>query len=177
MADFLNLVLPKVTEALEESKEENTREKLTEALRILKSYRRVSLTAPEVELSNSGTSYEVKVEEEDKLLKGVIQTLRGLLSLLKCYLEALKEFLEWVGTPELLPKEFHDIEAALLARYKPIEVDKAKNPDANTFPLYFANHDIEKEFLSIDYKELPLTIDISKENNLFANVYRSFFNY
>ena len=182
-ADFLNLALPKIAEALEEVNEESTKKKLTEALTILKGYRRVNIAAPEVELNKKGTSYEVKLEAEDKVLKGVIQTLRGLLSLLKCYLEALKEFLEWVGTPELLPKEFYDMETVLLSRYKPIEdidslrKDKAKNPDAKKFPLYFADYDIVEEYLSIDYKELPLTIDISKENNLFANVYRSFFNY
>ena len=181
-ADFLNLALPMITEALKGTKEESTKKKLTEALTSLKGYRRVSIAAPEVELNKKGTSYEVKIEAEDKVLKGVIQTLKELLSLLKCYLEALKEFLEWVGTPELLPKEFYDMENALLSRYRSIDVDsrrkdKAKNPDVKKFPLFFADYDIEEEYLSIDYKELPLTIDISKENNLFANVYRSFFNY
>ena len=181
-ADFLNLALPMITEALKGTKEESTKKKLTEALTSLKGYRRVSIAAPEVELNKKGTSYEVKIEAEDKVLKGVIQTLKELLSLLKCYLEALKEFLEWVGTPELLPKEFYDMENALLSRYRSIDVDsrrkdKAKNPDVKKFPLFFADYDIEEEYLSIDYKELPLTVDISKENNLFANAYRSLYNY
>lgn len=181
-ADFLNLALPMIAEALEGTREESTKKKLTEALTSLKGYRRVSIAAPEVELNKKGTSYEVRLEAEDKALKGVIQTLKELLSLLKCYLEALKEFLEWVGTPELLPKEFYDMETYLLSRYKPIDVDslrkdKAKNPDYKKFPLFFADHDIVEEYLSIDYKELPLTVDISKENNLFANAYRSLYNY
>lgn len=181
-ADFLNLALPMIAEALEGTGEESTKKKLTEALTSLKGYRRVSIAAPEIGINKKGTSYEVRLEAEDKALKGVIQTLKELLSLLKCYLEALKEFLEWVGTPELLPKEFYDMENALLSRYKSIDVDslrkdKAKNPDYKKFPLFFADHDIVEEYLSIDYKELPLTVDISKENNLFANAYRSLYNY
>ena len=181
-ADFLNLALPMITEALEGTKEESTKKKLTEALTSLKGYRRVSIVAPEIGINKKGTSYEVKIEAEDRALKGIIQTLRDILSLLKCYLEALKEFLEWVGTPELLPKEFNDMEKELLSRYKPIDLDslrkdKAKNPDVKKFPLYFADYDIVEEYLSIDYKEIPLAVDISKENNLFVNYYRSFFKY
>ena len=181
-ADFLNLALPMIAEALEGTKEEDTKKRLTEALTSLKGYRRVAITAPEIELDKKRTSYEVRTEAEDRALKGVIETLRGILSLLKCYLDALKEFLKWVGTPELLPKEFYDMETALLSRYKPIDVDslnkeKEKNPDFKKFPLYFANNDTAKEYLSIDYKELPPTIDISKENNLFVNYYRSFFKF
>lgn len=181
-ADFLNLALPMITEALEGTKEESTKKKLTEALTSLKGYRRVSIAAPEIGINKKGTSYEVRLEAEDRALKGIIQTLRDILSLLKCYLEALKEFLEWVGTPELLPKEFNDMEKELLSRYKPIDLDslrkdKAKNPDVKKFPLFFADHDIVEEYLSIDYKEIPLAVDISKENNLFVNYYRSFFKY
>ena len=181
-ADFLNLALPMIAEALEGTKEESTKKKLTEALTSLKGYRRVSIVAPEIGINKKGTSYEVKIEAEDRVLKGIIQTLRDILSLLKCYLEALKEFLEWVGTPELLPKEFDDMEKELLSRYNPIDVDslrkdKAKNLDAKKFPLYFADYDIVEEYLSIDYKEIPLAVDISKENNLFVNYYRSFFKY
>lgn len=178
-ADFLNLVLPKVAGALEESKEDGTREKLTEALRILKSYRRVSINTPEIKLNSKETSYEVLTKEEDKVLKGAIETLKGILSLIKCYIEALKEFLEWVGSPELYPKEFYDMETELISRFQGIEPNKARatNPDADKFPQFFSESELLKEFLSIDYKKLPLTVDMLGSNNIFADEYRSFFNY
>ena len=176
-ADLLNLVLPKVAEALEGTKEQSTRDTLTEALKWLKAYRKVSLTAPDIKLNEEGTLYEIHAEEEDKFLLGAVNTLKGILSLLKCYLEALKEFMEWVGTPELLPKEFRLMETDLLKRFKPIPPGEHKNPDADLFPLFFGEKEVGREYLSIDYKELPRTIDIFGDNNLFANAYRSFFNF
>ena len=177
-ADFLNLALPKVEEALKETKEEGTRETLTEALRILKSYRRVSSTAPDVKLNKKETSYEVLTQAEDKVLKGAIETLKGILSLIKCYLEALKEFLKWVGTPELFPKEFKDMETDLLIRFhnfKP-QTTRDKNPDADKFPHLFSESEVLKEYISIDYEKLPRTVDMFGENNIFAEEYNSLFN-
>ena len=177
-ADFLNLVIPRIEGALEESKEKNTREELTEALNILKSYRRVSINSPEIKLNKKTTSYEVPTEEGEKFLLGVINTLKGILSLLKCYLEALKEFLEWVGYPELLPKEFADMEKDLFYRFQRLEPRIShQNPDANKFPLLFARNKVSEELLSIDYKALPRTIDIFKDKNPFADYFRSFFKY
>lgn len=176
-ADFLNLILPKVEGALKGTKEENTRETLTEALRILKSYRRVSITAPDVKLNKEGTSYEVLIEAEDRALKGAIDTLKGIISLLKCYLESLREFLEWVGTPELYPREFYDIETDLLRAHNGTKFPKDTNPDADKFPQFFSESEVLKEYLSIDYKELPRTVDMFGENNPFAGEYRSFFKY
>ena len=181
-ADFLNLLLTNVEGALGRAEEASTRETLTEALRLLKSYRSVSLNlynSPEIELNKKRNLYEVPTEEVDKFLMGAINTLRAILSLLKCYLEALKEFLEWVGTPELLPKEFKDMETDLLNRFQNFTTKKGRseNPDADKFPLFFARKKVEEEFLSIDYKALPRTIDIFGEKNLFANTYRRFFNF
>jgi len=177
-ADFLNLLLPKVEEALEGTKEESTRETLTKALSTLQSYRNISLNNIEITLDNKSSLYEVSTEKEDNFLLGAINTLRSILSLLKCYLEALKEFLEWVGTPELLPREFKDMETDLLVRfrgYKPSNKDQ--NPDANKFPLFFARNKVAEEYVSIDYKDLPRSVDIFGDKNLFANAYRNFFNY
>ena len=174
-ADFLNLIIPKVKEALDNTKEEDTRETLKQVTRMLKNYRPVSLL-PEMKINEEGT-YEVLIEERDKYLLKVIVKLKSILSLLKCYLESLKEFLEWVGTPELLPKEFKDMEWDLETRYKVYQRSKDKNPDADKFPLFFAESEVTEEYLSIDYSALPRTIDIFGENNIFANTYRRFFNY
>lgn len=181
-ADFLNLLLPKIEGALDGTEENDTKKTLTEALRILKNYRSVSVSfykSPEIELNKERNLYEVPTEESDKFLLGVINTLRGILSLLKCYLEALQEFLEWVGTPELLPKEFKDMETDLLIRFHDFKPQKTRdqNPDAAKFPLFFARNKVAEEFISIDYKTLPRTIDIFGEKNLFANTYRRFFNF
>lgn len=176
-ADILNLILPEVAGALKATKEEDTKKKLTEALRLLKRYRRVSSNSPEIKYNEKKGSYEVPTKESDKFLMGVIETLKGLLSLLKCYLESLKEFLEWVGYPELLPREFYDMETDLLIHYKAIPLHTDKNPDADRLPLFFAENEVAKEFLSIDYKALPRTIDIFKDKNPFANYYRSLFKY
>lgn len=175
-ADILNLALPKIEEALEGSSEVATKEKLKEALSWLRNYRRISISAPEIKLNKEGNGYEVLTEEKDNYLLGAIQTLKGILSLLKCYLEALREFLEWVGTPELLPKEFDDMEYELKKTYKPIPFDELpENKDADKFPLFCAKSEAEKELYSIDYEALPRTINILGENNLFANTYRRFF--
>ena len=181
-ADFLNLLLSRVEGALDGTGEASTRETLTEALRILKNYRSVSADlykSPDIELNKKGNLYEVPTEERDKFLLGAINTLRAILSLLKCYLEALKEFLEWVGTPELLPKEFKDMETDLLTRFQDFKPQKTRdqNPDADKFPLLFAESEVTEEYISIDYSALPRTIDIFGENNIFANTYRRFFNY
>ena len=177
-ADFLNLLLPKVEEALEGTEEASTRETLTKALRILKNYRVPSQNI-NIELNEKKNLYDVPTENEDKFLLGAINTLKGTLSLLKSYLEALKEFLEWVGTPELLPKEFKDMETDLLTRFQDFKPQKTRdqNPDADKFPLFFARNNIAEEFISIDYETLPRSIDISGNRNLFANAYRRFFNY
>lgn len=174
-ADFLNLIIPKVKEALDNTKEEDTREKLKQVTKTLKSYSPLSLL-PEMKINEEGT-YEVLIEERNKYLLKVIEKLKNILSLLKCYLESLKEFLEWVGTPELLPKEFKDMEWDLETRYKVYQRSKDKNPDADKFPLLFAESEVTEEYISIDYSALPRTIDIFGENNIFANTYRRFFNY
>ena len=176
-ADFLNLILPKVEKALEGTKEASTRETLTEALSTLQNYRKISLNNIEIALDNKSNLYEVSTEKEDNFLLGAINTLRSILSLLKCYLEALKEFLEWVGTPELLPIEFKEMERQLLVRFRVYELPEHQNPDADKFPLFFARNKVEEEYLSIDYEKLPRTIDIFGDKNLFANAYRNFFNY
>lgn len=176
-ADFLNLVTPKVEGALEKAMGEDAREELTEALRILKRYRRVSIQAPPISFNEERGMYEVPTEKEKEFLLGAIQTLKGILSLIKCYLEALREFLEWVGYPELFPIEFYNMEEELITSFRPIPRNPQKSPDADKFPLHFAENEVEKSFLSIDYQALPRTIDIFKDRNLFANAYRSFFDY
>ena len=104
---------------------------------------------------------------------------KGFLGLLKSYLDALKEFVEWVGTPELFPREFAEMERDLKTRYFGVKKNsiKAKNPQAKDFPLFFHDPKTTEEFAALDYIDAPKTIDIQGEKNLFVNRYRSFFNY
>lgn len=180
-ADFLNLLLPKVEGALRGTEEAIARDNLKEIVDILHSYISLSvnpLGSPEITLNKELDRYEVTADE-DQLLLNTINLLKGVLSLLKAYLEAIKEFLEWVGTPELLPREFKDMEADLLVKFQNInsQGSKHKNQDADKFPLLFARNKASEDFLSIDYKSLPKGIDLSGDKNLFANAYRRFFNY
>lgn len=176
-ADFLNLVLPNVREALENTKEENTKETLKETISILRTYRRVSIQAPKIEIGKEGNYKILKEADKERYLRGAVETLKGILSLQKCYLESLKEFLEWVGTPDLFSKEFEYMENDLLSRYNGNPGSQHKNPDDEKFPNFFEEEETREEYLSINYKELPLSVDIFGQNNLFANSYRSFFNY
>ena len=178
-ADFFNRILPTVGEALEGTKEESTRKALTEAYRKMKEYRVVTLPmlSPEMGMNKNQTEYEVDSTKIDQNLRENISLLKGLLSLLKCYLEALREFLVWVGTPELYPKEFEDMENRLKTRYKPIQKGNIENPNAKEFPLWSSTSEVVEEYISIDYDALPRSVDIFGDNNLFANTYRSFFNY
>jgi hypothetical protein len=176
-ADMLNLIFPEVARALEDTKEENTRKRLTEALRLLKRYRVNNIKATNIKYDEKKGTFVVPIVEEDNFLMETIKTLKGILSLLKCYLEALQEFLEWVGYPELLPREFYDMETDLLSEYRPLPRNTHKSPDADRLPLFFAENEVKEEYLSIDYKALPRTIDIFKDKNIFAETYRRFFNF
>ena len=177
-ADFLNRVLPKVEEALESTKEDKTRETLAEAYDKLKGYREVQFVVPfSIGMNEERTEYKIDTTKADTNIREFMVVVKGLLSLLKCYLEALREFLEWVGTPELYPKEFDDMEYMLKLTFKPIEKQSKENPNAKEFPLWSARNEVEEEYFSIDYDALPRSVDIFGENNLFANTYRSFFNY
>ena len=113
----------------------------------------------------------------DKELLKIIEKLKGFLAMLKCYLESLREFMEWVGHPELFPKEFSEMERGLMVKYVAVPEPEDKNPQEKDFPLFFHKGKATEEFVSIDYIKLPRTIDIFGEHNLFVRKYRSFFNY
>ena len=71
------------------------------------------------------------------------------------------------------------METDLLTRfhgYKP-QKTRDQNPDADKFPLFFGWNRVANEYLSIDYEDIPKSINISGERNLFANAYRRIFNY
>lgn len=176
-ADFLNRVIPKVKDALEGTKEDNTRKKLSEAYNKLQEYREVQclLLHKTIKLNDESTKYEIDNTKTDQQIKETMLLLKGLISLIKCYLEALREFLEWVGTPELYPQEFKDMENRLKTRFRAIQKDNIENPNAKEFPLWSARNEVEEEYVSIDYEALPRSVDIFGENNIFANTYRSFF--
>ena len=175
-ADFLNNTIVSTEKALEEAREEQVKKALRKTIKTLKSYH-----LPEIAITNMMTkdkegTFGIKNEEIDKELLWVVERIKGFLGLLKSYIDALKEFVEWVGTPELFPKEFAEMERDLLTRYFPVSTE-INNPDKELFPLYFHVGEAAKEFVSIDYKEVPKTIDIQGEKNLFVKTYRSFFNY
>ena len=70
------------------------------------------------------------------------------------------------------------METDLLVRFQGDKLsNRDQNPDANKFPLFFARNKVAEEYISIDYKDLPRSVDIFGDKNLFANAYRRFFNY
>ena len=176
-ADFLNNTIVSTEKALEEAREEQVKKALRKTIKTLKSYH-----LPEIAITNMMTkdkegTFGIKNEEIDKELLWVVERIKGFLAMLKCYIESLKEFLEWVGTPELFPQEFSEMERSLMVRYNAITPPTDKNPDEDKFPLFFHTGEAAKEFVSIDYNTLPRSMDIFGENNLFVLKYRSFFNY
>lgn len=172
-ADLLNGARRIAGEALEGTEEESTKEKLEKLQRSLSCFTYTNIYSPKITESDEG-KFTINFNEIEKDLLGVIGTLKGLLSLIKCYLESLKEFLEWVGTPELFPQEFKDLETGFINKYHPTVIRKRED---RGFPLFDTITEAEKEYLSIDYKELPLTVDIFGENNIWADQYKSFFGY
>lgn len=175
-ADFLNNTIASTERAMEEANEEKVKKALKKTIKTLKGYHVPDITNM-MKQDKEGT-FEIKNDEIDKELLWVVERIKGFLAMLKCYIESLKEFLEWVGTPELFPQEFSEMERSLMVRYTPIPIPTTnQNPDKDKFPLFFHTGEAAKEFGSIDYNTLPRSMDIFGENNLFVLKYRSFFNY
>ena len=172
-ADLLNRARSFTAEALEGMEEGDTKKKVERIDKSLSSYNYSNMISPKI-IEEEGGQFGVNFSEIDKDLLKIIETLKGLLSLAKCYLESLREFLEWVGTPELFPQEFKDLETGFINKYHPTVIRKRED---RGFPLFDTITEAEKEYLSIDYKELPLTVDIFGENNIWADQYKSFFGY
>ena len=173
-ADLLNRARSFTAEALEGMEEGDTKKKVEKIDKSLSSYNYSNMISPKI-IEEEGGEFGVNFSEIDKDLLKIIETLKGLLSLLKCYLESLREFLEWVGTPELFPREFAEMERGFKHRYYPVEMRKRKEDSEH--PLFNTVTEAEKVYLSINYEELPRTVDIFGENNLFANTYRRFFDF
>ena len=174
-ADFLNNTIASTERDMVEANEEKVKKALKKTIKTLKGYHVPDITNM-MSQDKEGT-FGIKNDEIDKELLWVVERIKGFLAMLKCYIESLKEFLEWVGTPELFPQEFSEMERSLMVRYNAITPPTDKNPDEDKFPLFFHTGEAAKEFVSIDYKEVPKTIDIQGEKNLFVKTYRSFFNY
>ena len=173
-ADLLNRARSFTAEALEGMEEGDTKKKVEKIDKSLSSYNYSNMISPKI-IEEEGGQFGVNFSEIDKDLLKIIETLKGLLSLLKCYLESLREFLEWVGTPELFPREFAEMERGFKHRYYPVEMRKRKEDSEH--PLFNTVTEAEKVYLSINYEELPRTVDIFGENNLWADHYKSLFNY
>jgi len=173
-ADLLNRARSFTAEALEGMEEGDTKKKVEKIDKSLSSYNYSNMISPKI-IEEEGGQFGVNFSEIDKDLLKIIETLKGLLSLLKCYLESLREFLEWVGTPELFPREFAEMERGFKHRYYPVEMRKRREDSEH--PLFNTVTEAEKVYLSINYEELPRTVDIFGENNLWADHYKSLFNY
>lgn len=173
-ADLLNRAITLTAEALEGIEDENIKKKVEKIDKNLRSYNYSNMFAPKI-IEEDGGLFGVNFSEIDKDLLKTIDTTKGLLSLLKCYLESLREFLEWVGTPELFPREFDEMEKGFKNRYYPLEFRKRKEDSEH--PLFNTVTEAEKVYFSINYEELPRTVDIFGENNLWADHYKSLFNY
>ena len=173
-ADLLNRARSYTAIALEGMEEGSTKKKVEKIDKSLSSYNYSNIISPKI-IEEEGGQFGVNFSEIDKDLLKIIETLKGLLSLLKCYLESLREFLEWVGTPELFPSEFAEMERGFKHRYYPVELRQRK--EDNEHPLFNTITEAEKVYLSINYEELPRTVDIFGENNLWADYYKSLFNY
>ncbi len=174
-ADLLNLALPDISSALEGMEDGEPRESLKRAQKRLLSYRNVVITAPETKYNSKSSRYEVRRDNFDRGIMEVIEKLKGIITLLKCYLDSLREFLEWVGTPELYPKEFRDIELNLQGKYKPMEIDELQEETRRDFPLWAERSEMIKAYIAIDYDSLPHSVNIFGENNLWAITYRDLF--
>ena len=173
-ADLLNRARSYTAIALEGMEEGSTKKKVEKIDKSLSSYNYSNMISPKI-IEEEGGQFGVNFSEIDKDLLKIIETLKGLLSLLKCYLESLREFLEWVGTPELFPSEFAEMERGFKHRYYPVEMRKRKEDSEH--PLFNTVTEAEKVYLSINYEELPRTVDIFGENNLWADKYKSFFSF
>ena len=173
-ADLLNRARSYTAIALEGMEEGSTKKKVEKIDKSLSSYNYSNILPPKI-IEEEGGQFGVNFSEIDKDLLKIIETLKGLLSLLKCYLESLREFLEWVGTPELFPIEFAEMERGFKHRYYPVEM--RQRAEDKEYPLFNTTTEAEKVYLSINYEELPRTVDIFGENNLWADHYKSLFNY
>ena len=173
-ADLLNRARSFTAEALEGMEEGDAKKKVEKIDKSLSSYNYSNMISPKI-IEEEGGEFGVNFSEIDKDLLKIIETLKGLLSLLKCYLESLREFLEWVGTPELFPREFAEMERGFKHRYYPVEM--RQRAEDKEYPLFNTTTEAEKVYLSINYEELPRTVDIFGENNLWADHYKSLFNY
>ena len=173
-ADLLNRARSYTAIALEGMEEGSTKKKVEKIDKSLSSYNYSNIISPKI-IEEEGGQFGVNFSEIDKDLLKIIETLKGLLSLLKCYLESLREFLEWVGTPELFPSEFAEMERGFKHRYYPVEM--RQRAEDKEYPLFNTTTEAEKVYLSINYEELPRTVDIFGENNLWADYYKSLFNY
>ncbi len=170
-ADFLNGIIPLAETAQKGIKGEEYQSALEKAIKGLKSYRTVVFNTPKITGGKNG-KYGVNSDEVEKELHGIINTFRKLLSQIKCFLESMKEFLEWVGAPELFPREYKDMEAGFLTRYQSIELREREGENVKKFPLFMKILEAEREYLSIDFKELPLTIEMFGENNIWIEHYK-----
>ena len=177
-ADFLNKAGFITKKAQNVTELESSSLILEEALKWIASYKGIRQPLPPKIIRDENNKYTINTKDIDNDLFNTMEVLKGILSLVKCYIVSLKEFLEWVGTPELLPKEFADMEHRLSIRFQKIEESETP-PEEETkdFPLFYSIDKAAKEYASIVFDELPLTVDIFGENNLFANKYKSFFNF
>lgn len=180
-ADFLNKAITELREACEELTERKARDAVNEALIWVKGYRQMHINAPQFLLTQGEGKEKFLVDYRyiKLYIENTTRALKSHLSLLKCYLDSLKEFLSWADCAWLYPKEFEGIEAQQktahpITKREELEEIEAQLKDTNKdFPLWKETLEVEYNYLMISYEELPYNADIFGDKNRWKASYLS----
>jgi len=113
-------------------------------------------------------------------------SLRRILSSLKGYIHAIKDFLEAVGEPELIPLEIEKMEKSLFNTYHPLHgfkyraihrIPERRGMGVTAEPLSLDSLEPgEREFIELSYPDLEEMEGLTGERNLFAGSYAYYKN-
>lgn len=123
--------------------------------------------------------YTVYSNTNEKVIEATA-SLRRILSNLKGYIEALKNFMEWVGEGDLIPREITEMEKSLISAHHPLfgfkyralhGIPERRGLNADE-PINIENlEEGEKDFISLDYLQLEAADSLTWKRNLFAGSY------
>jgi hypothetical protein len=123
--------------------------------------------------------------DADGKVKEATASLRRILSNLKGYIEALKNFMEWVGEGDLIPKEIRELEKALISTYHPLidfkyraihGIPERRGLNASEPVNLDGTGEGEKDFLFLSYLDLEAEGSLTWKKNLFAGSYEYYKN-
>ena len=107
-------------------------------------------------------------------------SLRRILSNLKGYIEALKNFLESLGEGDLIPREITEMEKALISAYHPLisfkyraihGIPERRGLNASEPVSLEGVEEGEKDFLTLSYLDLEAADSLTWKKNLFEGSY------